>query len=373
VKKFLFLLLPFLLQACAFFAPPPAEDLRLVPVSFSDLSGWSNDAVADALPAFRKSCSVMMKKDAAAPMGKVGRVGDWQQACVALKNVSDGNAQSARAYFEANFIPYAAKATKPGLFTGYYEAELHGSWQRGGKYQTPLWTRPEDMISVDLGLFKPTLAGQKVTGKVDAQKLIPYDDRAAVAHGSLEGRAKPLLWVDDPVDAFFLEIQGSGRVLMEDGSLVRVGFVAQNGLSFVPVGRVMAEDGLVEKPVTMQKIRKWMTAHPDKAQKVMNTNPSVVFFQQSNADGAVGAQGVVLTPERSMAVDPSFVPLGVPLWLDLENGIRRLVVAQDTGGAIKGPVRGDFFWGTGKQAEQSAGSMQSGGGYFLLVPKAVRL
>ncbi|MDD5587463.1 MAG: MltA domain-containing protein, partial [Alphaproteobacteria bacterium] len=225
--------------------------------------------------------------------------------------------------------------------------------------------------------FRSDLNGQRIAGKVEGHKLQPYDDRAAIAQGSLAGRARPLLWTDDPVEAFFLEIQGSGRVRLADGTRLRIGYDAQNGKPYVPIGRVLAEEGEIEKPVTMAKIRAWLHAHPERAQAMMNRNPSVVFFRCVEGDGPKGAQGVVLTPGRSLAVDTAFVPLGVPLWLDPKEDasgevIRpRLVVAQDTGGAIKGPVRGDLFWGSSPGAEARAGAMQSRGTYYLLLPKTV--
>ena len=364
------------LTGCVLFAPPPApEKLQLSAVSFEDLPGWQSDNVGEALPALRRSCDVIAKKAPDQAMGVAGRAKDWQSACAVLRNRPPQDEASARAFFAQWFKPYAAHSATGGLFTGYYEAELNGSYQRGGRYQTPLWQRPGDLIDVNLGDFKPELGNQKIVGKVEGQKFVPYDTRAAVAANSLQGRAQPLLWVDDPITAFFLEIQGSGRVKLPDGSFIRIGFIAQNGHSFVPIGRVMAESGQVDKPVTMRKIRAWLTAHPDRAQDMMNRNPSVIFFARRDADGAVGAQGVVLTPMRSMAVDPSFVPLGTPLFVSFDNvssgGAPRLVVAQDTGGAIKGAIRGDLFCGAGAEAEARAGNLQSAGTYYLLLPQSV--
>ena len=347
---------------------PPATKLELSPVSFAALPDWGADRHVEALPALRKSCTVFEKKDPdyRFSLSEAGTASDWLAACAAAQDVS--NDAEARAFFETYFTPYTVKNAQDGLFTGYYEAQLRGSWTRGGKYQTPLWTRPDDMLTIDLGDFRDSWAGQKITGKIAGTKFVPYDDRARVAQGSLDGRAKPLLWVDDPIGAFFLEIQGSGQIKLEDESVVRVGYAAQNGHGYTPVGRVLADRGEIEKPVTMEKIRGWFAANQARAQEVMNQNPSVVFFKRSDKDGAVGAQGVTLTPLRSLAVDPKFVPLGVPLWL-ATNEHRRLVVAQDTGGAIKGAVRGDLFWGSGPQAEEGAGPMQNTGTYYLLLPK----
>lgn len=344
-------LLALFLTGCAV-AP---EKPTLEPVSYDALHGWAQDAQDDALAAFQKSCAVLKIKES------------WRDVCAAARAVPQ-DAGAARRFFEENFAPHRFEGAGEGLFTGYYEAQLKGSWTQKGAYQTPLWTRPDDMLIADLGAFKDSLKGHKITGKAEGKAFIPYDSREEVSAGSLAGRAKPLLWVDDPVDAFFLEIQGSGQVTMEDGSVVRVGYAAQNGHGYTPIGRLLAQRGDIEKPVTMQKIRAWLAAHPDQAQGVMNANPSIVFFKKAERDGAVGAQGVVLTPLRSLAVDPSFVPLGTPVWLET-SAQRRLVVAQDTGGAIKGAVRGDLFWGAGDVAADGAGAMQESGTYFLLLLK----
>jgi len=340
-----------LVTGCAVVPEKPA----LVPVSYDALQGWGKDTQDEALAAFRKSCAVLKIKET------------WRDVCAAARAVPQ-DASASRKFFEERFTPHRFEGAEQGLFTGYYEAQLKGSWTQKGPYQTPLWARPDDMLTADLGAFKESLKGQKITGKATEKTFVPYDSRQDIAAGSLKGRAQPLLWVDDLVGAFFLEIQGSGQVAMEDGSVVRVGYAAQNGHGYTPIGRVLAARGAIEKPVTMQKIRAWLAAHPDQAQSVMNENASVVFFKKAERDGAVGAQGVVLTPLRSLAVDPSFVGLGTPVWLETPAQ-HRLVVAQDTGGAIKGAVRGDLFWGAGQAAEEGAGAMQESGTYYLLLPK----
>lgn len=344
--------------------------LDLKPVRFEDLPLWTQDHQAEALPAFLKSCAVIDKKDGEQSMGLATGVSyaDWQKACHATTQIHDTGDTAVRAYFETYFTPYKVRSTSEGLFTGYYEAQLHGSLTRKGPYQTPLWQRPDDMLTIDLGDFRESLKGQKITGKIDGHSFVPYDERAQVARGSLLHRAKPLVWVDDPIGAFFLEIQGSGQVSLDNGNVIRVGYDAQNGHGYTPIGRVLADRGELERPVTMQKIRTWLATHPDRAQEVMDTNPSVVFFRKSERDGAVGAQGVTLTPGRSLAVDRSYLPLGVPLWL-VTPQVNRLVVAQDTGGAIKGAVRGDLFMGAGPEAEAWAGRMQDAGTYYILLPK----
>ena len=380
MRRAAFLLGFIFLAGCAEKPPAPPERLSLRRVTFAELNGWGHDRQAEALPALLRSCEAISKKPAEASLGGKGVAGsvrDWQPACDVLKTTPPQTDNEARRFLETWFAPYALSDEPTGLFTGYYEAELRGAWRQGGHFQTPLWQRPDDLVTVNLGDFRPELEGQRLAGKVEEHKLRPYDDRAAVAKGTLTGRAKPLLWTDDPVDAFFLEIQGSGRAHMPNGQTMRVGYDAQNGKAYVPIGRLLAEEGEIEKPVTMAKIRDWLRTHPECAQAVMDRNPSVVFFRRLEGEGPVGAEGVALTPERSLAVDAAFVPLGVPLWLVLEkddNGViqpPRLVVAQDTGGAIKGPVRGDLFWGAGAEAEAQAGAMQSRGTYYLLLPKTV--
>jgi len=367
-----------LLSACAGKPSLPPERLILKPVSFADLPGWTKDRHDEALPAFRRSCAVLTNKPDDAPMGADGKAKDWRDACAKLERLKPTGGEEARAFFEREFRPYAVTfgGKSEGLFTGYYEAEISGDWRPNGPYQTPLWSRPDDLVTADLGDFKAELKGRKIAGKIDGRKLRPYDSRAMIAQGSLDRRVRPLVWTDDPVAAFFLEIQGSGRVRLPDGSIVRVGYEAQNGHAYVAIGRILADEGEIEKPVTMAKIRDWLRKNPDRAQAMMNRNPSVIFFRLVEGEGPIGAQGVVLTPRRSLAVDPSFIPLGAPLWLDVEEdgptpAIRRLVVAQDTGGAIKGALRGDFFWGAGAEEEEKAGAMQSRGAYYLLLPKSV--
>ena len=285
-----------------------------------------------------------------------GRVGDWRELCEAARATPPGDDSSARHFFEAAFAPLSVSdyGQAEGLFTGYFEIELNGSRWRGGRYQTPIYRRPPELGSG------------------------PRYSRADIEEGALAGRGLELLWIDDPVDAFFLEIQGSGRVRLEDGSTVHVGYDGKNGLPYVPVGRLLVERGLMPRAqVTMISIRDWMNQHPEAGAALRRENPSYVFFREQGDDGAVGAEGIVLTPERSLAVDRTFIALGLPIWVEAEErfasaeSVRRLVVSQDTGGAIKGPVRGDLFWGTGNAAALRAGVMNARGRYYLLLPRAI--
>ncbi|WP_119679719.1 murein transglycosylase A [Indioceanicola profundi] len=374
------------LAACSPRPPeePPAPKLVLSPADFGDLPGWRTDRHAEAIPAFVRSCDRLVRQPAdrtLGPDGAMGAIADWIEPCRALKALPAGNDAAARAYFEQWFRPMLASdnGEAEGLFTGYYEASLRGSRTRKGPFQTPLRRRPADLVMVDLGEFRPSLKGERVAGRVVDGRLRPYEDRAAIEAGKLPEKGLELVWVDDPVDAFFLHIQGSGRVLMEDGTELRVGYDAQNGHSYFAIGRELVARGILSKEeVSMQSIRAWLEANPGEADAVMNKNPSYVFFRLLEGEGPIGAQGVPLTPGRSLAVDRSFVAYGTPLWLEAEDpldgkaSIRRLMVAQDTGGAIRGPVRGDVFWGHGPDAELRAGKMRSKGRYWLLIPRTAQ-
>ncbi|NOT42929.1 MAG: murein transglycosylase [Alphaproteobacteria bacterium] len=363
----------------------PADELRLARTSFAKLESWAAADPKAALAAFAASCKRLVKRkdgDAFGGVAAYGTVGEWRAACEAALQ-SPGNA---RQFFEAWFEPVFAsnRGEEVGLFTGYYEPELTGSRTATGKFTTPLYTRPSDLISVDLGAFRPALKGERIAGRVDDAKLVPYATRGQIVSSGLSGRSNAIAYVDDATGAFFLQIQGSGRVKFANGEVIRVAYDGQNGHPYTAVGRVLVERGEVRREdMSMQRIRSWLLANPAKADALMNENASFVFFkEQPIADpvlGAEGAQSVSLTPEASLAVDLKFHGLGAPMWIDatapVESGadvvFRRLVVAQDTGGAIRGPVRGDVYWGAGKRAEEIAGRMAHKGRLAVLLPKAV--
>jgi membrane-bound lytic murein transglycosylase A len=367
--------------------PPPPEHLDLAPVDFSALPGWTEDDQAAALPALQRSCGRLLAQADDRPVGPdavAGTVADWRAPCEDVRRADALDAAATRALIARWFEPFRAsgRAGPEGLFTGYYEPELRGAPVRDATYRVPLFKRPDDLVMVELGDFRADWRGERIAGRVVAGQLKPYPDRPAIERGVLADRGLELVWVDDAIDAFFLQIQGSGRIALPDGRTLRIGYAAQNGHPYVAIGRALVARGaLAREAVTMRAIRDWLVAHPDEAAAVMDLNPSYVFFKEIAGDGPVGAQGLVLSAGRSLAVDPKFMPLGVPLWLDiaepLENGVtpagrlRRLVVAQDTGGAIRGPVRGDLFCGTGAAAGERAGAMQQRGGYYLLLPKSV--
>jgi len=356
------------------------DHLVLTPVAFADLAGWSADQQGAAIAALLRTCGARLKFADDAPVGPHavgGHVADWRRPCAAAAALDQKDDAAARAFFETWFQPYrcADNGNAEGLFTGYYEPELNGARQRGGRFETPLLKRPSDLVMAELGDFRPDLRGQRIAGKVVGGKLKPYASRAEIEAGALDRLGLAFLWIDDPVAAFFLEIQGSGRIHLPDGTEVRVGYDGQNGWPYVAIGRVMVERHLLERDgATMPGIRAWLAAHPGETKAILDTNPSYVFFRELTGDGPIGSEGVALTPGRSLAVDRRFLPLGVPIWLDAAGDdlkLQRLMIAQDTGGAIRGPVRGDFFWGHGPEAERRAGAMRARGGDYLLLPKTV--
>lgn len=383
------------LFAFALFPPKPLPDkIELVPHVYLErlsveraLIGWEDDDQSSALAAFRLSCAALLRQPDERPMGDpaFGTVADWRPACEAAVASGAMDAENARAFFQTWFRPVAIRnnGDDVGLFTGYYEPELNGHHERAGPFQAPIYAPPSDYVSVDLGQFRDDLKGQRIVGRVSGKRLRPVETRAEIEAGALEGRTEVLLWVDDPVDAFFLHIQGSGIVKMADGSRVRLGYAGSNGHVYHAIGRSLVERGALSRDeVSMQSIRQWLGENPGAAAALMNENASYIFFRRLDGDAPVGAQGVPLTAQRSLAVDTNWLPLGMPVWLDTVTTetqedeanplhFRRLMIAQDTGGAIKGIVRGDVFWGAGDAAADRAGRMQEAGRYYGLLPRAL--
>jgi membrane-bound lytic murein transglycosylase A len=337
--------------------PPPPDHLSYIPVSFSQLPGWDSDRLAEAVPALRKSCDRLTQLPVGQPVGNDGAggvAGDWSGPCGALRWVKLDDEIALRTYLRDWFQPFRIGNGHgdDGRFTGYYEAELHGSRHKSAKYHIPLLGRPAGWAA------DPPEGGPT---------------RAQIEAGALEGKAPVLLWVDDAVDLHILQIQGSGRVLLDDGSVQRVAYAGNNGREFLGLGKILAAHGkLAANEATMPAIRAWLKAHPAEAPALMAENERYIFFRPLAGEGPVGALTVPLTAGRSLAIDPKFVPLGVPVWLDTvdPDGVRlqKLMVAQDTGRAIKGAVRADIFWGSGEAAFDKAGRMNSRGGYYVLLP-----
>ncbi len=384
-----------------FRAPPPAEPDRLIltPIEVRSLAGWASDDVRLAIAPFLRSCDRWQGRPQDKPLTSArpafGTYGAWRPVCDQARQVPLDDPETARRFFEDRFVAFTAANHQDteGLFTGYYEPELRGSRTKSDDFGVPLYQRPADLIMVDLGDFRADLRGRRVAGRVDGIRLRPYAARAEIERAPSDAH-EPLVWVDSAVDAFFLHIQGSGRVVLDDGQVMRVGYAAQNGHPYTAIGRVLVRDGhMALEEVTMQSIRQWLDDNPDQAAEVMNTNSSYVYFREIIVDdetlGPLGAQSVALTPGRSLAVDLKHWGLGLPLWLDtswppeptaadanandvLEGApLQRLMVAQDTGGAIRGPVRGDVFLGFGADAGDVAGRMKQPGRLAVFLPKEI--
>jgi membrane-bound lytic murein transglycosylase A len=346
--------------------------LRLTQVKFSDLPGWQAADLNGALASFARGCAVIAAKPTAAPMGGkdyAGTVADWLSACSAAHG-------DARSFFESNFAPYRVSAggARNGLFTGYYEPLIRASRIAHDAYKTPVYGLPADLVRVDLSQFSSRFSGEHISGRLDGHRLVPYPTRAEIdAHGVVD--AQILFWCDDPVALFFLQIQGSGRVSFDDGSNERVAYAGENGRPYTAIGGVLINDGvLTSQNVSLASIRAWLKRNPSRAQSMMEADQSFIFFEEKPvgdaALGSPGTLGVALTPNASMAVDPRLNALGAPYYVDAAP-VQALLIAQDTGGAIRGPVRGDVFFGSGEKAEAEAGGMKSGGDLYVLLPNAL--
>jgi membrane-bound lytic murein transglycosylase A len=347
---------------------PPGPVLR--PVAFNAMPGWERDDLREAWPAFLSSCEVMVKRAA------------WKEPCSVARTVDAGNIGAIRAFFEAFFVPhqvYNPDGSDNGLITGYYEPLLNGSRKRGGPYQTPLHRAPEDLLIVDLSSVYPELKNMRLRGRVVGNKVVPYPARAELMHSpALAGNE--LVWVDNPVDAFFLQVQGSGRVQFADSKeTIRVAYADQNGHPYKSIGRYLVDKGeLTMDQASAQGIKAWLAANPKRQQELLNANPGYVFFKEEKLSdprkGPKGALGVPLTPQRSVAIDPQYIPLGAPVFLSTtlpgsNAPLQRMMLAQDTGGAIRNAVRADYFWGFGADAGDKAGKMKQRGMLWVLLPK----
>lgn len=348
------------------------ETLVLAKARFADLPGWDKSDLAPALAAFRRSCTVLTAKPLEQAMGDyAGNAGDWRPACQAAAAASH-----AKAFFEQWFAPVAVTAggEPMGRFTGYFEPEIEGRRVAEGRFRTPVYGLPSDLVSVDLGAFRPALKGERIAGKVEGGKLLPYAPRAEIAAKGVP-TAKVLFYTDDPIELFFLHIQGSGRARLGNGETIRVAYAGQNGQPYTAIGRTLIARGVPKNGMSLKVIRDWLNSHPGEADAVMNSDASYVFFQEEAIGdaklGAKGAEGVPLTPLASLAVDSRQHALGTPFYVAGPAPLGRLMIAQDIGGAIRGVVRGDVYFGAGKKAEQGAGGMNQMGRWFALLPKPV--
>jgi membrane-bound lytic murein transglycosylase A len=372
----------FMLAACNTVPPKPDATttaalpplLRFEAASWESLPGWKEDDPAQAWPALLASCS-------APRMDKA-----WSTFCREAAQVSSRDAVAQRALLMSRLRAYRVvtesqdekhERRDTGMITGYYEPMMKGARKRGGAYQTPLYAVPEDLVTVELGDLYPALKGERIRGRLQGRRVTPYPDRAQLADGKLLA-GREIVWVDSAIDAFFVQIQGSGRVQMEDGSTMRLAFADVNGHPYRAIGRYLVERGeLTVEQATAPGLRQWLAEHPERQNEVFNTNPSVVFFREEKpgnpAEGPKGSLAVPLTAERSLAIDPRLLPMGAPFFLVTTHPVtgaplQRLMLAQDTGGAIRGAIRADLFWGLGPAAGDAAGRMRHDGALWLLWP-----
>jgi len=348
----------------------PAQHLRRA--LWNELPGWAEDDHAAAWSALLTSCSTLRNQE------------PWRAVCAEAQALPKPGRAEARRFFETFFLPY--RLTQPdggseGLATGYYEPLLRGSRTQTPRYRFPLYGVPDDLLIVDLPAFNAEPRDSRARARLDGRRVVPYFDRAQIESPAAPLRGREIAWVDDPVELFFLQIQGSGRLELEGGGVMRVGFADHNGHPYRSIGRFLIDRGeLPAERASMQGIKAWAQQNPAKLRAVLEHNPRYVFFRElpPGLDGPLGAQGVPLTPRRSIAADPRFVPLGAPVFLattwPLSNRpLNQLMLAQDTGSAIRGAVRADFFWGYGDEAGREAGRMKQQLRMWVLLPRGYPL
>lgn len=364
--------------------PTKQHKLNFRKASFEQLPGWTTTDTKKSLQAFKISCKAFLKQR---PNKSVGseyvdlKAKDWHPACNAVSSVDATSNKEAKAFFQKWFTPveFFDKKPVPGLFTGYYMPLLKGSLTKTKKFNVPLYDLPSNLVTGNLDLFDPKLRNRTIVARVKGKKVIPFYTRAEINKGAIKDTAKVVAWIDSKIDRSFLEIQGSGVIELPNGAQMVVGYAGENGASYKAIAKVLIDQGVMTRDnASMQHIRKYLEAHPEEIDKVLNQNKSFVFFSVLQKGAALGSQGVALTPGYSLAIDRKWVPLGAPVWLnttrpaqavDEHKVFQRLMIAQDTGGAIKGVVRGDVYWGAGERATSIAGKMKNKGHYWLLLPQ----
>ena len=366
-------------EKCEAYPEEPVVEKDIVPYSTLVQVDWTEitpmldkDYLSLSWTAWLRGCQALINRD------------DWEDVCLKASSLSSPSDDEVKDYFYTNFNLYQAKQSDDsteGLVTGYYQPVLEGSRVKTKKFRIPLYAPPSDLITVDLSEVYPDLRYMRLRGRVEGDKLVPYLTREEIAKQGYPLQGNELLWVKDPVEAFFLEIQGSGVIAFEDGERIQVGYANQNGHPYRSMGRALIQEGeLSRHKVSMQSIKAWAKKNPKKLQKFLNANPSVVFFRElePGLPGPIGALGIPITAERSVAVDRKYIPLGAPIflsttWPNSSKPLNQLMMAQDTGGAIGGGVRVDFFWGQGDKAGQLAGRMKQDGKVWVLLPKTFKL
>ena len=348
---------------------PPAVSTGAVlrQATWNNLPDWREDNLASAWDAFLESCGALRNQDA------------WRNICAVAAQIRNPDRETARRFFEFNLTPYQLvelDGSSEGLITGYFEPLLNGSLRPSERYRYPIYGVPDDLLVIDLADLHPELKGMRLRGRIEGRRIVPYYDRAQIEDGKAAVRGKEIAWVDDAIDLFFLQVQGSGRIRLDSGSTIRVGYADHNGHPYRSIGRWLVERGeLPLEKASMQGIKAWAGQNYGRLAELLNYNASYVFFRQLPSDlpGPLGALGVPLTARRSVAVDPRFVPLGAPVylattWPNSTKPLNRLMLAQDTGGAIRGAVRADFFWGFGAEAAREAGRMKQSLRMWVLLP-----
>jgi membrane-bound lytic murein transglycosylase A len=361
--------------------PRRVGDARLEPVAFEELSGWPEDDHAAAFAAFRRTCEALAS---GRPSLRPGAAPAPDLAAICREASKADAAADPRNFFERSFRPF--RVLPPGgdgFLTGYFEPEVEGSLERTERFPTPLLARPDDLVTIPQGQDLPGVEPGLGAARRTPAGFEPYPDRAAIEDGALGERARPVVHLRDPVDAFVIHVQGSARIRLPDGRAVRVAYAGRNGRPYTSIGRILVESGAVPlSEMNLERLTGWLRAHLDEGRAVMRRNRSFIFFRLADeldlAVGPIGGAGVPLTPGRSLAVDRSLWPYGLPFWLDGElprpeggsEPLRRLMVAQDTGSAILGPARGDFFAGSGSRAGTQAGLMRHGTRFTVLLPRS---
>lgn len=347
------------------------SDTHLTIVDWSDLPEWNIDQVSDGLSALLQSCKVLQKAQ------------EWHSICQEAQVLVGASNEEQRFFYESYFSPFKVHNeddANAGLVTGYYEPLLSGSLKRSAEYAYPVYAVPDDLISVDVKTH-PSFKNFRGVGRQAHGELIPYFTRSEIDQGLARVKGKEILWVKDKIELFFLQIQGSGRVKLEDGSTIRLGFAKSNGHPYRSIGKSLVKKGELElSQASMQGIKDWAANNPHRIDALLNENPSYVFFRMlpPNLDGPIGSLGVPLTPKRSIAVDDTYIPAGFPVYLATTQPnstfpLNQLMFAQDKGGAIKGAVRADYFWGFGDSAAINAGKMKQEGFMWVLIPKTFLL
>lgn len=351
-------------------APVPASATTAIEAGvvagpeFNEL-GVSAEQATAALRAFRLSCPSVQRR---ADTSGLTKNAEWTESCNAAKDWVDRDATN----FFSRYFGAVQVGAGTTFVTGYFEPEIAASRDQRPGYDVPIYRRPADLVDVDLGLFSDDLKGRKIRGRVDGSNFVRYYDRATIESGALANRGLEIAWAADAAEFFFLQVQGSGRLRLPDGQIMRIGYDTQNGRDYVGIGKLLLDRGALQSgQASMQGILDYLRADPARGAAVMNENPSWVFFREITGPGPLGALGVPVTGRSSVAADPKYVPLGAPVFLSLDraepNG---LWIAQDTGGAIKGANRFDSFWGAGEDARAIAGGMSARGSALLLLPRA---